>query len=364
MHLLESHNQCPDCFTMDIEAVPVANSSDQFELYLSCKFNQQEENILDGKVKFGLRGGELQLSLENASIAAIVDEISSDFVRVKNALTIHPTWTIRAKPKTSIIQENFTKVKIATIKTNQSSSYKVKCTFTAKSSHLNFTNIEGLWKHDISPNKHAILDRKLALFLLKNYLEHYVSQTIFASHNSNLESLIEDKSREKKIKNATEELKTILTTVYQYPTNNFIELANYVGLNRLSDFAGANLVGVELGGIDLNSANLEFCNLRGADLTDADLSEANLRYANLSGADLSGAYLEGAILQHSNLHSASLALANLIGADLTFANLQQTNLTNTTISNTKVKGAILGNNTGLSPENQEFLREKGAIFVD
>jgi uncharacterized protein YjbI with pentapeptide repeats len=348
---------------MDVDALPVPHSSDEFELYLSCKFNQQEENILDGKVKFGLRAGELHLSLENAVISTIVDEISPDFVRVKNALTIHPTWKIRAKPKTPIIQESFTKVKIATIKINQSSSYRIKCTFTAKSSHLNLTNIEGLWRHDISPNKHGILDRKLALFILKNYLKHYVSQTIFASPNSNLESLIEDQVKEEKIKNATEQLKTVLTTVYQHSSNNFLELANYVGLNCLSDFAGANLVGAELGGIDLNSANLEYCNLRGGDLTDADLSEANLRYANLSGADLSGAYLEGAILHHSNLHSASLALANLIGADLTFANLQQTNLTNSTISNTKVKGAIFGNNAGLSLENQQFLQENGAIFV-
>jgi uncharacterized protein YjbI with pentapeptide repeats len=361
MHLLESHNQSPDCFSMELEAIPVSGSDDQFDLYLRCKFNQQEENILNGKVKFGLRGGELQLSLKNASILSIVDEINPNFTRVKNALKINPTWSIRAKPKAQIIEGKFPPKRIATVKIHEA-SYCVECIFVVKPSHIFLTDIEGLWKHNISPNKHGILDRKIALFLSKTYLINYVSKTIFASQDLNLESFSESKQREKKVKNATSELKTILTTVYQHPSNDFVELANYASLNLLSDFAGANLIGADLSQIDLNGANLTYCNFRGADLTDADLSEANLSYANLGGADLSGAYLEGSILHSSNLHSASLALANLIGADLTSANLQETNLTNTTLSNTKVKGAIFANNVGLTPETKKYLQEKGALF--
>jgi uncharacterized protein YjbI with pentapeptide repeats len=346
---------------MELEAIPVASSPDEFELYLTSKLNQQQETILNGKVRFGLRGGELKLSLENASMSAIVSSLSPSFEKVKNALTIYPTWIIRAKPGEKFIHDHLTQVKLGTIKIKEQ-PYQLRATFTVKGAHLHLTDIEGLWRHDITPNKHGVLERKLASFLLQTKLNPYLSQTVLGSPDFSFQPSSSHQQPEEASRPTTSELTNILQIVYQAPTNDFLELAKIAGLNPLTDLAGGNLVGAELSGVDLNSANLQCVNLRGADLTDADLSEANLSYAILSGADLSGAYLEGANLHHANLHSASLALANLIGADLTAANLQDTNLTNTTFANAKLTGAVFANNTGLSEENRQSLQARGAGF--
>ena len=361
MQLLESHNQCPDCLSMELEAIPLPSSPDEFELYLTIKFNQQQENILNGKVKFGLRGGELKLSWENASMLAVVSPISSCFERLNNALSLYPTWIIRAKPGKDVISDRLKRVKLGTVKINQQ-AYQLRATFIVKCAHIHLTDIEGLWRHDITPNKHGVLERKLASFLLQTKLHPYVSQTVLGSQDFPFQLSLSDQGREELMKQRTSELKNILQIVYQAPTNDFIELAQIAGLNPLTDFAGGNLVGADLSGVDLNSANLQSANLRGADLTDADLSEANLSYAKLSGADLSGAYLEGANLHHANLNSASLALANVIGANLSAANLNNTNLTNTTFANATVSGTIFAHNTGLSEGNRLILQARGAIF--
>ncbi len=361
MQLLESHNQCPDCLSMELEAIPLSSSQDEFELELTAKFNQQQETILNGKVKFGLRGGELKLSLENASISSIVSPISSSFERSNNALSLAPTWIIRAKPGQELVSDRLRQVKIATVKTNQQ-PYQLRATFIAKCAHIHLTDIEGLWRHDITPNKHGVLERKLASFLLQTKLNPYVSQTVLGSPDFPFQVSLSHQEQEELMQQTTSELKNIIQLVYQAPTNDFIELAEIAGLNPFTDFAGGNLVGADLSGIDLNGANLHATNLRGADLTDADLSEANLSYAKLNGADLSGAYLEGANLDHANLNSASLALANVIGANLTAANLNETNLTNTSLANAKVSETIFANNTGLTEENMLILQARGAIF--
>lgn len=366
MELIESHNQCPDCLSMELQVIPVADSKQEFEIFLTCNFNQQTENILDGKIRFGIRGGILQLSLENAFISEVLSNpnLTSLEQNHQDSIITNQNWEIRANPKgkTGILEENFQNLKLGKIKVSQK-PYHLEAGVIVKTSDIILTNIEGLWKHDITPNKHGILERKLANFIYQNYLTPYVSKTIFGSVDYSLQPNVFHQQQKTIINQATLELNKIVTNIYKSHTDTLQELAKIAGLNLLTDFCGGNLVGGDLTGIDLSGANLEYINFRGANLTDIDLSEANLSYAKLSGADLSGAYLEGANLQGANLQSASLALANLIGADVTGANFTKTNLTNTSWSNTKVSEAIFADNIGLSEANRKSLQEKGAIFA-
>lgn len=362
MESMEFHNQCPNCLTMDLQANPVSESQQEFELYLTCKFEQQQENLGDGKIKFGLRGGELKLSLKNAIFSQINLDITKNslFQKINNVTESEATWIIRAEPPKTILDKYYEGIKLGIVKLD-SEPNQIKATFCVKPVDINLTDIEGLWRHNISPNKHGILERKLAYFLYETKLTPYVSESILEWSDVFSEITLSH-SKEEIINQKTLELINIIKTVYEINTNDLLELAKLARLNPLNDFAGGNFVGGDFKGINLSGANLEYINFRGTDLTDADLSEANLSYAKLNGADLSGAYLENINLQQANLHSASLALANLIGADLTGANLTETNLTNASLTNTKVRDTIFANNVGLTKENQSYLKEKGALF--
>lgn len=48
--------------------IPRAASIKQIDLYLMIQFNEQWEPILGGRVKFGIKGGELRLKLRNCEL--------------------------------------------------------------------------------------------------------------------------------------------------------------------------------------------------------------------------------------------------------------------------------------------------------
>lgn len=363
MKNIESHNQCPDCLTMNLETIPVAESSSEFELYLTCEFNQQQENILDGKIKFGIRGGELKLTFKNVSFSPIKSEVNNDFLLDKtNTFNENETiFSIRCKPDKKNLDTFFHKIKLGIIQLDTQPN-QIEATFIVQNRDIHLTDIEGLWRHDINPNKHGILDRKIAYFIYETRLNPYLSYSFLASSDNSLKPDFSH-PQEQFIQEKTLELKNIINQVYEAKTNDLLELAEMAKLNPNNDFAGGNFVATELSGIDLSNANLQYINFRGANLTDADLSESNLMYAKLMGADLSGAYLEDANLTNVNLRLASLVLANLINADLTGANLTDVNLTNTSLANIKIQNAIFANNIGLTIENQNNLKSKGAIFT-
>lgn len=254
------------------------------------------------------------------------------------------------------------------------------------------TGIEGLWPHNISPNRLAVLERKLVLWLRSQKLNsELTSPSLQYKSPEEMQALM---------LSATaagcdfSEFRMMIKGVVEAKTEDLLELANIVGLNPVEDFAGAKLLGVNLRGVDLSGANLHGAYLRGADLSDADLSEANLGKVNLGGADLSGALLSNADLTEANLHRVSLALANLSGANLSGANLSDANLSNANLSDanlsgadlsdadlrqaglalTNLKGANLKNTNvenarlchapGLSEEIKQDLISRGAVFED
>ena len=76
----EHDNKCPECLHLEISGEPVAPESkgvfsrfkksepEAFSLSVRLNFNQQWLDFRFGRVKFGLRGGELRLKLENGQM--------------------------------------------------------------------------------------------------------------------------------------------------------------------------------------------------------------------------------------------------------------------------------------------------------
>lgn len=360
MQLLESHHQCPDCVLMELNLIPKENTPNQFELYINLKFSQQQEEVLAGKVKFSLRSSLLTLGYKNITLIE-KSQLDSPFIQISDSVfSAPPTWIINPKPEQRFLEENLTNIKLGVIEIKDFPA-ELTAQISAKKADIFLTDIEGLWLHDITPNKHAVLERKLAEFIKKIYLKPYVSKAIFSSQEKINSSSFSHESKEEILLEESQCLKKIIQSIYQSQKHSFTALAEIAGLNPLIDFAGGDLTGVNLSGLNLSSSNFSYGNLRGADLTDTDFSEANLSHVKLNGADLSGAYLEATNLQNASLQNASLALANLIGANLSYANLTNTNLQNTTLSQTNVKNAIFSSNLGLDEDTKKELIRQGAI---
>jgi uncharacterized protein YjbI with pentapeptide repeats len=236
--------------------------------------------------------------------------------------------------------------------------------------------LEQLEDEGISPNKLAILRRKLTDFPPEV--------------------------------NAMTKLEPIVIAITE-SKGDFFELATLAGLDPLCDFTGSNLKGAQLSplfwsGANLSGANLSEADLSGTNLIGADLREARLIGVQLSGADLSGTNLIGAdlrearligvklsladlseaILDDANLYGANLLCASLIRASLICANLSRTSLLATNLSGANLSGADLSganlsgaNLSGANVENTQFsynlgislelkhdLQSRGAIFED
>jgi uncharacterized protein YjbI with pentapeptide repeats len=416
LYPLESENKCPDALWMQLEGLPVepgSTETQQIDLYLSVNFNAHWEPLLGGRVKFGLTGGKLRLKLENGEMPLATRELSGLFdlcfqdvkqqqqdienqSRVETAVgeskpgvqdkpatekttkqiaqsqltscqvstegsEANPTWLFGVKTGKPILKGLLKKAKLGTLNVT-GQPWRVEATFEVSGPDVHLTDAEDLWHHDISPNKHAVLERKLILFLLETKLKPYLSRVQLRDESSIASPSLVETGQEAIAPQTIQQLQDLIQRISQAKTNNFLELAEIAGLNPVKDFAGGNLLGTSLSGLDFSGANLCRANLRGAELDDADLSEANLSETNLGGADLSGAYLANTDLSYTDLHRASLALANLSGANLTGANLSEANLSNTNLSSATVKDTRFGNNPGISEEEKLKLKQRGAIF--
>lgn len=389
MRSLDSHNKYPDCLWMQLEAIPVPPSeetaSGHVDLYLSLQFNECWETLLGGRVKFGLQGGRLNLNLENCKLPLAARQLIGDFqlLPTENTSEIKSNADVLVWEKTEKTEGAFCHVstrgddtkpswifgfkkgkpplkgllKSAKLGELAAKSLAIAADFTAAKEDIYLADAEGLWPHDITPNKHSILSRILTVCWLESKLQPALSWAILCYDSPRIER------REPAIlPQAESQLQEKVDRIIAAKTDNFAELAKIANLNLSEDFAGANLLGTTLTGVDFSSAKLDRANFRGADLSDTDFSEASLQNAKFSGADLSGAFLGNADLQAADLYKASLALANLCGANLCGANLVEVNLTNANFSGANVESARFRNNSGLSEELQANLQLRGAIF--
>lgn len=352
---LNCYNKYPNCLSLELTNKCRENSQGikELDLYLNLDFNEQIENIGLGKVKFALKGGQLKLSIGNGEITWFNDDLPKLVLVEKKWVENETVWYFSGEEDNLFLTTSLKDVKIATVKI-KGNPYTITSKFCLEKSDIHLGEIEGLWNHDITPNKHGILTARIVLHLLNHKIQSCLSCCNFNEEVVDTFAVEEDEN--------SINISSVIKEIYGAKTDNFLELAQMASLNPKTDLEGANLMACEVKGADLTGANLDRVNLRGADLTDADLSEAKLNYARLSGADLSGAYLSNANLKGANLHRASLALANLSGADLSDANLTEANLSNTNLSGATLRGVRFGNNPGISEETKNTLSKRGAIF--
>ncbi|MFB2919897.1 MULTISPECIES: pentapeptide repeat-containing protein [Aerosakkonema] len=394
-----SQNKYPDCLWMQLEAIPVesgASDTSALDLYLTINFDEHWEPVLGGRVKLGLKGGELRLKLEGGEIplasrdrkdslelavtedrkkykssenkssadtnpveigSSLQDNLNVSQIAFRsNNSQVNPAWIFEVKAGESILKGGVKSAKLLTVNAIEKFC-RIEATFEVSKHDVYLIDAEGLWRHDISPNQHAVLERKLALFLWESKLKPCLSWAQLC-----YDCLIVEKGDKTTVPQIQAHLQEEIDRIIAAPTKDFLELAKIAGLDPAIDFAGGNLRGTNLNGVDLSSANLCRANLRGADLSDAELTDANLSSANLSGADLSGADLGNINLSHADLHLASLALANLSGANLSGANLVEANLSSANLGSANVKQARFGKNAGISEQMKLDLKQRGAIF--
>jgi uncharacterized protein YjbI with pentapeptide repeats len=355
-----TQNSTLDCFQIEFLAVPVQPpQEDQWLLMVSLRFQQHWENLLNGQIRFGLKGINLSLQLEQATLSEIKSPTLENLEVTALSPQELPVWRFTAPTQQTVIDRTFNQIQLATLQPT-TPNYRGEAVITTAPADVAVTEIHGLWKPDLSPNKHSVLERKIAAYLHEQLLTPHLAQVIFAQ--AEVETTPTPPTVQPTL--TTEKLQAEIEQVIVAKTENLVQLATVAALNLKTDLAGGNLLGTDLSGLDLSAADLHHAYLRGADLSDADLSEANLSRVNLSGADLSGAYLSNANLSDSNLYRASLALANLSGANLRGANLQEVNLSNANLSHTIVENAVFGKNSGMSESMREQLQAGGAVLRD
>lgn len=360
LQLVEHDTPCPDLLTMDIQLDSLESPrASGFDVFCSLSTGRYWSTLAGGQVQVAIAKAHLTLDLQNATFNPTQDtEWVDHAVSVQYVPNSMPHVDL-APLNGSILDIDVKKLKLGTLHLSDAPSAAV-FTVAIAPRDIRIIDAVGLWRHDITPNKHGIIERKLAQSVFATALSPYLSRAQFCHRcpapyvPSEQEIPLPD----------DETLRQIITAVIEAPTSSILDLAQRAELLPETDLAGAQFRGASLSGLDLSTIDLSCANLRGVDLTDAELSETNLNHAKLGGADLSGADLGSANLQNADLHRASLALANLSGADLSGANLRQTNLSQTNLNGVHVEGAIFSHNTGLSDEVIRSLVAKGAIVED
>ncbi len=360
IHLLEIQNPYPEWVELDLKGI-FDPSENTFSLSLGLTYQEQWRSLLDGRVKLALKAGKFKLKLSAGEFMPFSEQ-RDDIALLAKENTQEFAWQLFPPRGKSFLDPVNPEIPLGKI-ILKDQPCDVTGRWEISPADLSITDAENLWRHDLSPNKHGILERVLARFLVQNYFTPQVCRVQYAI----ADCIPQRDSVTLKFPEVSTEklggLQRIIDQIYEADTQNLAELAQMAGLNLKKDLVGGNFLGAVLSSVELNSADLSRVNFRGAILTDADLSEANLSHANFSGADLSGAYLESANLQYTDFHKASLALVNLIGTNLSHANLTQTNITNANLSSATLTQTLFGDNAGMTDTLRESLQQRGAKFL-
>ena len=244
----EPENKYPDCLYMELEGIPVQPDSQehlafwttstprqQIDLHLTIHFNEQWESLDKGRVKFGLKGGELRLKLANSEIPHESRELvgslelhkakkkqdpersqapkgtpgraslialslngnkppaqvtagtkqRSDQTELTPVTVCHvtqkvteenPVWIFEEEMGEAVLKGGLNQVKLATLNV-LALPCRVEATFEVSKRDVCLTDAEGLWPPDISRNKRAVLDRLIIQRLLEPKLKPYLSRS-------------------------------------------------------------------------------------------------------------------------------------------------------------------------------------------
>ncbi|NET55668.1 MAG: hypothetical protein F6K47_05710 [Symploca sp. SIO2E6] len=204
-------NRCPSCLSMQLEGIPV--QPDQIDLYLTMNFDVQCESLPKGSISFGIKGGKLELRLENGRIHHQFRELTGSL-----ALALHqkeqqansypvakadaepeqtedtkeqvplvtcqvktkgsqknPVWVFAVDPAKPVLQGLLKRAKLATLNVI-ATPCSVEATFDVSLQDIYLTRVQGLWSANMSTNQLAILERGIAQLLLKRKFQPYLSR--------------------------------------------------------------------------------------------------------------------------------------------------------------------------------------------
>ena len=236
---LERENKCPDCLLIELKGIcqqqkwklplPSSKSVDieEIELHLTINFNEQWEALPKGRIKFGIRSGELRLRLENGKIPLERRELNDPFevavqkdrqnqegsenqssveasvakgepgvkatrsekrtagktdkfqftacqITTKGAEET-PAWVFEVATGEPVLKGTLTNQKLATMNVT-AKPCEVKATFEISPRDVRITGAEGPWLANLIPEKREALDIGLAKLLLKHKLRSPLSQ--------------------------------------------------------------------------------------------------------------------------------------------------------------------------------------------
>jgi len=231
----EPENKYPGCLYLKLEGIPVqpedqdaftlwhtSTQHQQINLYLTIKFDEQWHTIKNGRIKFGLKGGELRLKLENSEIPYEDRELSGSIELLipqqrqeldvtkdgkgertipkahsslspekkpvsteLNSFTVchittkiseeNPVWIFEEEKGESVLKGLSKKAKLATLSAT-ALPCRVEATFEVSKRDVCLTDAEGLWPATISRNKRAVLERLIIQRLLEPKFKPYLSR--------------------------------------------------------------------------------------------------------------------------------------------------------------------------------------------
>jgi len=224
-------NRYPDCLYFNLRGQSSPWAQNKIDLYLTINFNEQWQDLFGGRIKVGLRGGELRLTVDNGTMPYDSRELTGLL-----ALSVPKKRTLQAAQKrqtrvelgmgnmpfgskpgikaTAGVEQTQTRAdefrfiacQITTKGSEESPAWefavetgapvlkgllkntflgtlhlqarpcRVEAVFQICKRDLYLTDAEGLWPSDISQNKRAILERMIVLRLLASKYQPYLSR--------------------------------------------------------------------------------------------------------------------------------------------------------------------------------------------
>jgi hypothetical protein len=231
-----SQNRHPDCLYLKLKGKPLASAQNQVDLYLTINFSEQWQELLGGRVKVGLKGGELRLKVFNGTLPyesrQLTGVLALSVPKKRTLQTSHsaqteievklpkegtpapvalqpsikassssaqthsradefqfiacqimtkgaeesPAWEFAVETGTPVLKGLLKNTLLGTLHID-TKPCRVEALFQISKRDLYFTNAEGLWPSDISQNKRAVLERMIALHLLAAKYQPYLSRT-------------------------------------------------------------------------------------------------------------------------------------------------------------------------------------------
>ena len=244
----EPENKCLGCLFMKLEGIPAQLENESIfmlkpesvattsiNLYLTLEFNEQRELLFGGRIKFGLKGGELRLKLENAEFLlesremagmvklAVHNDIQQESSRNHSTIAVslaeskpgvkansdtkktdrktdssevatcqvqfidcqvttkgsqeNPTWVFEVKTGQPVLKGLLKNAKLGTLDMT-AKPCRIEATFEVLPQDVYITEAEGLSPKHISKKRRAVIERAIARRFLERKLKPYLSRQV------------------------------------------------------------------------------------------------------------------------------------------------------------------------------------------